>query len=242
MLISVVNRSRQVPDNEILDVIRAINRQLQEDFKAFWHIDVRMRLEGVHGDDCLQWLPDLRGDAVLFVEDHPRGKEAGGYHAVNERGIPYGFVYVDTAKKLGEHWSRTLSHEALEIAADPECNRLAEGPHPEDPQRSVFHWIEICDPVQGESYTIDGVEVSNFVLPHYYTRGEERGMRNDFMNQSHMFQTLQSFGVNPGGYFGFYDPVLQAHVSWVPDDALSQARAQTKQGTGRTTTRKERSA
>lgn len=239
MLISVINRSRSVSDRVALEVIRAVNRQLQEDFRPFWHIDVSMRLEGNHGDDCLQWLPDLRGDAILFIEDSPRGKEAGGYHAVNDRGIPYGFVFTKTANKLKEPWSQSLSHEALEIAADPECNRLAEGPHPEE-DRSVFHWMEICDPVQGESYKIDGVTVSNFVLPHYYTRGEERGMRNDFLNQSHQFQTLKSFGVNPGGYVGFFDPEQGKHVLWVPDDVRSIERAKIKEDAGRTCTRKAR--
>ena len=29
----------------------------------------------------------------------------------------------------------------------------------------MFHWFEMCDAVQDESYVIDGVRVSNFVLP-----------------------------------------------------------------------------
>lgn len=239
MLISVVNRSRSVSDRVAHEVIRAVNRQLQEDFRPFWHIDASLRLEGVHGDDCLQWLPDLRGDAILFIEDSPRDHKAGGYHAINERGIPYRMVFTKTSNKLKEPWSQALSHEALEMAADPECNRLAQGPHPEE-DRSVFHWMEICDPVQGESYKIDSVTVSNFVLPHYYTRGEERGMRNDFLNESHEFETLKSFGVKPGGYFGFYDPKVEGHQLWVPDDVKAQSRAAVKEGSGRNSVRRDR--
>jgi hypothetical protein len=62
------------------------------------------------------------------------------------------------------------------------------------------------DAVQAETYKIDGVEVSNFLLPLYFTGSEEVGGRNDFLGNSHKGKTLQSFGVNPGGYIGFFDP------------------------------------
>jgi len=64
----------------------------------------------------------------------------------------------------------------------------------------------MCDAVQDENYEIDGVSVSNFVLPLYFTPGAERGSRNDFLGHKHDGKTLESFGINPGGYIGFYDP------------------------------------
>ncbi|MGH7182247.1 MAG: hypothetical protein ACREJN_09760 [Nitrospiraceae bacterium] len=76
---------------------------------------------------------------------------------------------------------------------------LAQGPHPAEPSKSVFHWYEMCDAVQTETYEIDGVAVSNFVLPLYFTGGDEVGGRNDFLGRSYKGKTLRSFGVNPGG-------------------------------------------
>jgi hypothetical protein len=52
----------------------------------------------------------------------------------------------------------------------------------------------------------DGVEVSNFVLPLYFTAGEEKGGWNDFLGRAYNGETLRSFGVNPGGYVGCFDP------------------------------------
>jgi len=49
----------------------------------------------------------------------------------------------------------------------------------------------MCDAVQAETYKIDGVEVSNFVLPLYFTGSEEVGGRNDFLGGSHNPQTGQ---------------------------------------------------
>lgn len=90
-----------------------------------------------------------------------------------------------------------MSHEALELIGDPEVNLLVAGPHPANPNQDVFHWYEMCDAVQAEIYQIDDVEVSNFVLPLYFTGSEEVGGRNDFLGRAHTGRTLRSFSVNP---------------------------------------------
>ncbi len=92
------------------------------------------------------------------------------------------------------------------MICDPENNMFVAGPHPDDHRRKVFHWFEMCDAVQNEHYEIDHVRVSNFLLPLYFTTGNERGSRNDFLGHLHDGKSLASFGVNPGGYIGFYDP------------------------------------
>ena len=65
----------------------------------------------------------------------------------------------------------------------------------------MFHYREVCDPVQSETYLIDGITVSNFVLPHYYNSMGESGGRNDFLGTG-----LQAFRWNENGVIGFWDP------------------------------------
>ena len=73
--------------------------------------------------------------------------------------------------------------------------------------------------MQEETYAIDGVLVSNFVLPLYFTSSNERGGRNDFLGTvGPDGKTLRSFSVNPGGYIGFYDPEVQDDVNWSLDE------------------------
>ena len=69
----------------------------------------------------------------------------------------------------------------------------------------------MCDAVQAETYEIDGIAVSNFVLPLYFAQREKpvTGARNDFLGRAHNNETLKPFGINPGGYIGFFDPQLQ---------------------------------
>jgi hypothetical protein len=125
---------------------------------------------------------------------------------------------------LKENWTVTSSHEALEMIGDPESNLLVAGPHPHNDKKEVFHWFEMCDAVQSETYEIDGVEVSNFVLPLYFTLAEEKGGRNDFLNHRHGGAALQSFGINPGGYVGFYDPATREHETIDADEKARKRR------------------
>ena len=81
MLISVVNLSDSVSNEELLKVVRAINRQIAEDFEPYWSFGARLRLEGRLGRHMdKQTLPDLRGDAVLYLTDKIDIKGVLGYH------------------------------------------------------------------------------------------------------------------------------------------------------------------
>jgi hypothetical protein len=227
MLISVVNHTDgQLSDEEVQVVIRAVNRQLAHDFAPYWHTRAELRLEGPATDDPDKVsLPELRGDAVLYLWNEVDIADAVGYHDRNAKGIPFGFVFTELSEQLGEPWSVTFSHEALELLGDPEVNLLVAGPHPGDPEQEVFHWYEMCDAVQAESYDVDGVRVSNFLLPLYFTADPEIGGRNDFLGRRYEGTSLPSFGINPGGYVGFYNPESGEHETFaLKNDEVAKKR------------------
>ena len=226
MIISIINTT-SCHRQDVQDRIRAVNRQLQEDFNAYWHTDVQLRLEGWTGEALDLRRPlNMRGEAVIYLWEDDDTAQALGYHALTNRGVPFGFVFPHLSDLLGEDWSVTLSHEALELALDAEVNRMARGPHPDPEQegRMVYHWYELCDAVQADTYSIDGVDVSNFVLPLYFTESEEHLNHNDFLGCG-----VRSFGVRPGGYIGFFDPEKGIHEKYhSPDDELARHRIATK--------------
>jgi hypothetical protein len=233
MVISIVNHTNgQVRDEELQFAVAAINRQIEEHFAPYWSLTATLRLEGrsVEEPDKVD-VPDMRGDAIIYLWDKTDVPGALGYHFQNSRGIPYGFVFTDIAQAIGEPWSVTLSHEALELLGDPETNLLVMGPHPSE-ERDVFHWYEMCDAVQAETYEIDDIPVSNFVLPLYFTGTrdvDEIGGRNDFLGRAYNGQTLRSFGINPGGYVGFFDPELGDHDTFsIKGDAVAMMRLAVK--------------
>lgn len=229
MVISIVNFTDTLEDEEVQRANRAINRQIAQDFQPYWSMGATLRLEG-HGDTEERESPqELRGDAIIYLWDKAADvPDAIGYHDRNNKGLPYGFVFTEIAEEVGEPWSVTLSHEALELIGDAEVNVLAAGPNPNDASKAVYFWYEMCDAVQAENYDIEGVAVSNFVLPLYFTLDAEKGSRNDFLGRRHKDKLLQSFGVNPGGYVGFFNPATDDNEIFTAD-ALGKKRMRIKE-------------
>ena len=197
--IAVVNFSGNLADQTVQDALRAVNRQIFEDFVPVWGNGRVMRLHASAFDpahpDTLAEDP-VRADSVIYLVDQATLPGALGYHDMNTRGVPVGFVFVvDLAE-----WTVTLSHEALELIVDPTVNILVPGPHPHDAANTVLHAYEVCDAVERTSYEIDGVRVSNFVTPHYFTVDDEPGQRNDFLGVG-----VTSFGVTQGSHGAFFD-------------------------------------
>ena len=88
----------------------------------------------------------------------------------------------------------------------------------------------MSDAVQSETYQIDGVDVSNFILPLYFTGTDEYDGRNDFLGTVNADgSSLKSFGVNPGGYIGFFDPETgKDHTFSKKGDAKAKKRMEIK--------------
>lgn len=245
MIISIINDTDgKLLDTDLLTAIRAINRQIDQDFAPYWGYDAQLRLEGSGRRQPNKIdAHDMRADAVLYIRHQPIDRTSHGYHN-HTRGIPFGEVFLEVPGESPQPWSVSLSHEVLELIADPEANMFVQGPHPEEPNRNVFFWYEVCDAVQADWYSIDGVQVSNFVLPLYFTAGDEKDGRNDFLGTRVRGKTLRSFGVNPGGYMGYFDPKKGINDILPREDVTpARQRLALKQsmGVGRAVTRGKRS-
>lgn len=228
MVISVFNRTDgKISDEKAQQVIRAANRQINEDFAPHWRLNGLLRLERtVEGSDNNVRNPTTCGDAAIYLWSGSEYGEAVGHHLQSFQGVPFGCVFPQLSDELDEPWSVSLSHQAIELLGDPDANRMVMGPHPTE-ERAVFHCFELCDAVQAQSYTIDGVDLTNFLLPGYFAAMREpHGVRSDFLGVlNDQQQPLPSFRINSGGYIGFYDPVLQRHDIWsIMDDFPAQQR------------------
>jgi hypothetical protein len=218
MRVCIVNQS-DLPDLEVLKAIRVINAQLV-DFAYHWGTIGQLRLEGSRGKTMS--MKELRGDAIIYIGNEAE-EGALGWHDADKYGVPYGVVYT---KGYDEPWTVTFSHEVLELLLDPHVNLLCAGPHPTE-DRDVLHWREASDAVQADFYYIGDTPVSDFLLPAYFTPGEEKGMRMSYLGAD-----IKSFGIAPGGYVGFYDPMTGEHdVSFA--DAVGKARYEKKGKRGR---------
>ena len=63
----------------------------------------------------------------ISVTDNPDQAGALGYHELTSRGTPLGKVFAGLDLQSGGSWTVTLSHELLEMLADPWINWCAQG-------------------------------------------------------------------------------------------------------------------
>lgn len=206
--ISVANASNRLDDRDLQRAIRAVNRQLIEDFQPIWGRAWELMLHGSPTDfsdvDSLVEEP-VRGEAVIYVVDESNLAGAAGYHALNAAELPYGFVFL-----LGDDWTITLSHEAMELVIDPTANVLAPGPDPRDDSNIVLHAYEVCDAVERTSYLVDDVRVSNFLTPQWFFPGNAPGTRNDFLGVG-----VNSFDATPDSHLGFFDLSASSWITYL---------------------------
>jgi hypothetical protein len=203
MRLTVANISTTIAPADFQAAIRAIGQQVAADFQPEWN--VAATITGVTTSLGHRRAPIQRNqDAIIYLGDSSQDPTTGvqgalGYHSANHKNIPYGFVYLDICKEYGEVWTCTLSHEVLELLADPTASMTVTGPAPNGASGSVYYDLEVCDPTQGDSYTVDSVVVSNFVGRSYFDLTGGSGKTN-FLDLS-----LDPFGVRPQGYFQYED-------------------------------------
>lgn len=203
MRIAITSSHRAVLRDKLVQVVRAIERQVREDFAPVWAPKGAGVEIVVAEADGAERIED-EVDAVVYVRRSIRETKlqlAPGQGGADGRRLPWGVVYPDLERALGEPWTRTLSHEVLELIADPTSELFARRPHPASPDFSRLHPYEICDPVCGDGYEIDGCEVANFVTPLYFADlPEPVHTPTNFLNLA-----LPRFGVRPRGFYCYFD-------------------------------------
>lgn len=213
-------QSEDISNAQAKRVVSALNTQLKDHFGPAWHIVAKSRLIMGPVDPVT-----TTAGAVLVVADEAHIEGALGYHdRIVETGLPIGFVFEDICRELGEPWSVTLSHELLELCLNSMINDYCVGPHPTDRKRNVWHWKEACDAVQDQTYTIRNVEVSDFVLPHFFTPERENNEKVNFLETP----GLRSFDVTAGGYLGFFDPKIGRETTYFKSE-IGKKRSAIKQ-------------
>lgn len=171
MKYALIDLSKTLQADELAHYAAAQQRQLREDYASCNDGDgcedtVTVAATSWHQVAALVAAPTdpllARVRAELGVDflslchaAAPKGQEdALGFH---DLGVLH--VFLDLAKQTNTSWTSIMSHETLESRTDTRlhnCFELDDG---------TIIDAEVCDRVEAESYTIDGVELSNFNTP-----------------------------------------------------------------------------
>lgn len=172
-LIAVINESDVAKNREVERIVEALQRQVTEHFRPAWGLQARL---------VFNKEPPKAMKVVLKDKAGEEDEGYLGYHFVDGLPVTYVFARDDIATQ-GEY-SSTLSHEILEMLADPDVNLYANGFYRDKAgrRRSAFIPYEVCDPVESSLYKIDGVKVCDFVLPEWFEPEHKDGeLKMDYL-------------------------------------------------------------
>jgi hypothetical protein len=180
--IYVVSKSTLVTDAEVQRWTAACARQIRE------HVAPAYGMKPVKVAFLSAASHAPAGAWVITVMDDADQAGDLGWHTQDAAGRIYGRVFVKPCLQYGVPVSTTGSHEIVETFCDPGVDRWV------DTNRGYSVPWEACDPVEGDSYLIDGVAVSDFVCPGWYGRS---GGRLHWLDNGSI---SQPFDLAPGGY------------------------------------------
>jgi hypothetical protein len=169
--ISITNKSKIVSDHDVKRVLPALQKQITQQFEPVWGWGANLKFNA------------KKFDMQVIIKDTARG--GGGYLGYHIKdNIPITYIFAkDDIEDSGEYTS-TLSHELLEMIADPAVNLYAIGKFRDRDgiRRSGLFGLEVCDPVEANYYKIDGVTVSDWVRPEWFEPEHPRGkMKMDYL-------------------------------------------------------------
>jgi hypothetical protein len=164
-------------------LIVALQKYLDEHVVPIWGYPAKLvsypNIAAVPAD---QWQ-------LLFLDDADAAN-ALGYHDLTKNGQPVSKIFVKTTIADGEKVSVTASHELAEMLLDPGAQLWAQKPD------GSFVAYELSDPVEEQTFDIDGIAMSNFVYPSYFESFKHpKGAKFD-----HLGKVKGPFQITKGGY------------------------------------------
>jgi len=99
--------------------------------------------------------------ALGFFETE-RHAAAEGYHDVTPDGLPFARVFLKDTLANHDQISVTASHELAEMLVDPAVNMEVAR------SERVLYDYEVADPVEADTFLVDGIAMSDFVYPAWF--------------------------------------------------------------------------
>lgn len=191
--VALVDQSGKVDIAELAKVAGALNAQVQNDFVPIWKVAATV--------GAYPAVPESPGMWAIIIQTQLNQPGALGYHTdTNNQPVSYVEYTPD--------YTVTVSHELLEMLADPFGSRVTDALCPMDstysdfglssPTDPVSYLVEVADPCESHDYLVAGVDVSDFLMPGWYRSAAGPGVF-----YSHTGALKSPREVDVGGYVSF---------------------------------------
>ncbi len=141
----IINQSKILSYRDLLKIINAVNRSLPEICTAWNKPLIQVSFQSRQRNMPYLIISDCKSPPVY------------GYHTYTS-GYATGRVYIIT-DNLAEN-SKTISHEIFEMVVNPKMELTSD--------KGMY--LEVCDPVMENSFDIDGIAISDWVYPSWFSK------------------------------------------------------------------------
>jgi hypothetical protein len=195
--VALVSDTPKVSIAELTAVAAALQKQVTHDFGPIWGVRANVGAYARLEDVPLGYWP-------VIIRDNLDRPEAAGYHE-DELGQPSALV------RPIDDWSVTVSHETLEMLADPWGRHLFAGQSPQRSNNRVKFLVEVCDPCSNASYKVDGIALSDFYTPQFFD-----AVATPHVRYSYTGAITAPRQVLKGGYLTWFDSTTRKwwHRAW----------------------------
>lgn len=200
--ITIVNQSTVVNAADFRACVAALQKQLDQHVAPAWS-GATAQLVAVQGDPS---APQQPAGETIFILDDSDQQGALGYHELTPGDVPVGYCFAKTCLDNQTNWQSCLSHELIEQLLDPlvdSCIVVSAFPlsvHGYTRNVPAVVVFEACDPVENDEYPIDGVPVSNFVLPSWFQSLDTPGLQGPY---DYLQKLTSPLSMTPGGYIAY---------------------------------------
>jgi hypothetical protein len=161
--------------------------QLDRDFAPIWGVHaVVQALDRAENVPAHAWPMTILDQSDVGLGVH-----------LDKNGKPFAEI------QKGDDWSITASHEMLEMLVDPLGHKLRSDPDidPASDRHQVQYLVEVGDPCEIFAYSINGINVSDFITPEFYDTNAAPGALFDFLGR-----LAKALDVPEGCYISWIDP------------------------------------
>ena len=133
----------------------------------------------------------LKGAWAMVFLDNADQPGALAYHDLTPDGMPQAKVFVRTTLDNHDLVSVSASHELVEMLVDPATNMMTTGP-----DANTMYAYESADPVEEQSFKVNGIPMTDFVYPAYFESFRKPGS----VKFDQMKKVGRPFQILSGGY------------------------------------------